>query len=181
MGQDSALPPARTNGLVVKTVADEVLVYDLQTHRAHSLNRVAAAVWRRCDGTRDVAAIAAELQREGTVPVTEEAVRYALGELGRARLLAGPVAAARLTRRDVMRRLGTAAAVALPVVTTIVAPTAAQAQSQSVVCVGSETPCTSDAQCCGGDCAGVGTCFCSTSSGLCALNLGLRRRGSRPR
>jgi hypothetical protein len=80
---------------VVKTVADEGLVYDLETHRAHSVNRIAAAVWRRCDGTRDAAAIAAELQREGTVPVTEEVMRYALGELGRARLLAGPVAAAR--------------------------------------------------------------------------------------
>ena len=135
MSQGSALPTARTTGLVVKTVADEVLVYDLETHRAHSVNRVAAAVWRRCDGTRDATAIAAELQREGTVPVTEEAVRYALGELGRARLLAGPVAAPRLTRRDLMRRLGTAAAVALPVVTTIIAPTAAQAQSAQVVCV----------------------------------------------
>jgi hypothetical protein len=176
MSQGSALPPARTNGLVVKTVADEVLVYDLQTHRAHSLNRVAAAVWRRCDGTRDVAAIAAELRREGTVPITEEVVRYALGKLGQAGLLAGPVAVAGLTRREVMRRLGTAAAVALPAVTTIVAPTAAQAQS--VVCVGIEEPCTSDAQCCGGDCA-TEPCFCG--QGACSRVLSLRRRGSRPR
>ena len=44
MSQGSVPLSARTNGLVVKTVADEVLVYDLHTHRAHSLNGVAAAV-----------------------------------------------------------------------------------------------------------------------------------------
>ena len=59
MSQGSVRPTARTTGLVVKTVAEEVLVYDLETHRAHSVNRVAAAVWRQCDGTRDAAAIAA--------------------------------------------------------------------------------------------------------------------------
>ena len=153
MSQGSALPTARTTGLVVKTVSDEVLVYDLETHRAHSVNRVAAAVWRRCDGRRDAAVIAAELQREGTVPVTEEAVRYALGELGRARLLAGPMAARSLTRRELLRRVGTAAA--LPVVTTIIAPTAAQAQSgagPTVICVGPDQECGPVRQCCAPSC-----------------------------
>ena len=168
MSQGSTLPTARTTGLVVKTVADEVLVYDLETHRAHSVNRVAAAVWRRCDGTRDAVAITAELQQEGTVPVTEEAVRYALGVLGQARLLAGPVAAAGLTRRDVMRRLGTAAAVALPVVTTIIAPTAAQAQSgtgPTVICVGPEEACGAIRQCCAPECAVPPGCVCQ--GGFC--------------
>ena len=32
-------PRARTSGLVVKTLAEEVLVYDLTRHKAHSLNR----------------------------------------------------------------------------------------------------------------------------------------------
>jgi hypothetical protein len=150
---------------VVKTVGDEVLVYDLETHRAHSVNGVAAAVWRRCDGTRDAARIAVDLREDGVAPVTEEAVRYALGELGRARLLTGPVAPAGLTRREVMRRLGTAAAVALPVVTTIVTPTAAQAQS----CATADQPCPTGNCCAGLDCLqpGVGvtpggcpTCFC---------------------
>jgi hypothetical protein len=121
---------ARTRDLVLKTVGDEVLVYDLARHRAHSLNRVAAAVWRRCDGTRDAEAIGAELREADGTPVTAEAVRYALAELGRARLLAGPAGEAGITRRELVRRLGTAAAVALPIVTSIVAPTAAQAQSQ---------------------------------------------------
>jgi hypothetical protein len=43
-------PISRSTGLVTKEVARELLVYDLEWHRAHSLNTVAAAVWRRCDG-----------------------------------------------------------------------------------------------------------------------------------
>ena len=151
MSQRPAQPTARTSGVVVKTVGDEVLVYDLETHRAHSVNRVAVAVWRRCDGTRDAARIAAELQEDGVAPVTEEAVRYAFGELVRARLLAGPMAGPGLTRRELVRRLGTAAAVALPLVTTIVAPTAAQAQS----CLPQLAPCTQNGECCSGCCDAV--------------------------
>ena len=37
-------PAARIRGVVVKAVGDEVLVYDLARHRAHSLNRLAAAI-----------------------------------------------------------------------------------------------------------------------------------------
>ncbi len=119
-------------------------------------------MWHRCDGTRDAAGIAADLRAEGT-PVTAEAVQYALGELGQARLLTGPVARAGVTRRELMRRLG-AAAVALPIVTTIVAPTAATAQS--INCVGELDPCASTAQCCGGPiCGDNGGCTCV--SGLC--------------
>jgi hypothetical protein len=130
MASPAERPLARTRDLVLRTVGDEVLVYDLTRHRAHSLNRVAAAVWRRCDGTRDAAAIGAEVRAADGTPVTVEAVRYALAELGRARLLMGPGGEVGVTRRELVRRLGTAAAVALPVVTSIVAPTAAQAQSQ---------------------------------------------------
>lgn len=52
-------PAARTRDVVVRTVGDEVLVYDLARHRAHSLNPVATAVWRAWDGARDVPARAA--------------------------------------------------------------------------------------------------------------------------
>ena len=82
-------PLARRDGLVVKTVGDEVLVYDLERARAHSLDALAAAIWRRCDGRRPVAALAAAVRAETGVPVTAAAVEYGLAALGRARLLAG--------------------------------------------------------------------------------------------
>jgi hypothetical protein len=147
MGHDPTRPLARASRLVVKEVADEVLVYDLERSRAHSLNPVAAAVWRRCDGTRTLADLAVAVRAAGT-PITDETVQYALQELGRARLLAAPVATRAMTRREVMRRLGTAAAVALPLVTSVIAPTAAEAQS----CLGEGAECSDSSQCCSNNC-----------------------------
>jgi hypothetical protein len=146
-------PVARTRGLVVKAVGDEVLVYDLERHRAHGLNRVAAALWRACDGTRPEVGLATHLREAEGIPVTPELVRYGLGELARARLVSGQREAAGLTRRELIRRLGTAA-VAVPVVTSIVAPTPAQAQSSP--CPGGSFEACSIA--------------CQTAQGVCLLN-----------
>jgi hypothetical protein len=148
---------ARQSDLVVKPVADdEVLVYDLSRHRAHSLNAVAAAVWRRCDGRTDASAIAAAIRGTEGLGVTEETVRYALAQLGRARLLMGPAPEPGLTRRDWLRRLGTTAAISVPVVTSIVAPTVAHAQS--VTCLPAFAQCQLNAECCSGGCDVNGFC-----------------------
>jgi hypothetical protein len=148
MRKESGQPQARTSDLVVKGLGEELLVYDLARHRAHSLNRVAAAVWQACDGTRGVVALGVAAAGAIGHPVPAEAVRYALQALGRAQLLQGPTEEGGLTRRQVMARLGTAAAVALPLVTTIIAPTAAQALS----CKNVNDPCTSTQECCGFGC-----------------------------
>jgi len=154
MDPQGSHPTARTTGLVVKTLGPETLVYDLETHRAHRLNAGAAAVWRQCDGARDVARISAALHETGA-PMPEDAVRYALGELGHVRLLTAPVPRTGVTRRELLRRLGLAAA-ALPAVTTILAPTAAQAQS----CLGAGGACVPGPgpQCCAGFCLPAGIC-----------------------
>jgi hypothetical protein len=44
------LPQARTEGLTVRELAEETLVYDKERHKAHCLNRTAACVWKHCDG-----------------------------------------------------------------------------------------------------------------------------------
>ena len=145
--RDDERPAARTNRVVMKAVGDEILVYDLERQQAHSPNPVAAAVWRACDGTRAVTGIADVVSRELGRPVPGEVVRYALGSLGRAGLLGAPMIGVAVTRRDLMRRLGTAAAVALPLVTTITVPTAAQAQSQSCIPIG-QSGCQAPSDCC---------------------------------
>jgi|SRR5581483_5856249 hypothetical protein len=148
--RDRIGPRARAEGLVVKAVADELLVYDLREDRAHSLNRVAAAVWRRCDGQRDVAGLAAAVATELGTGIDRAVIEHALGQLARARLLAdpGPASAAPgLGRREMLRRVGAVAA-AVPVVTSIVAPRAAAAQSVS--CLQENDACGEgiDASCC---------------------------------
>ena len=54
-------PMARSEDLVIEKVEDEVLVYDAKNHQAHCLASAAAKVWRACDGTKDVPALAESL------------------------------------------------------------------------------------------------------------------------
>ncbi|HEY0101572.1 MAG TPA: PqqD family protein [Pyrinomonadaceae bacterium] len=148
-------PRARERDLIVEELKDETLVYDLESHRAHCLNRSAALVWKQCDGRRSVAEIAGNLSREFPAGADDEMVSFALEQLAKFKLLeerGGKPAGAKtgLTRREMMRRLGLAAAVGIPLVTSIVAPTPAQAST----CIPSDGACTSSAQCCSGVCAG---------------------------
>ena len=58
----SALAPRRRQDrLVVRELGDELLVYDLDRHRACCLNASAALVWRHCDGHTPVTEIAKRL------------------------------------------------------------------------------------------------------------------------
>ena len=56
-----AKPLARSEDLVIEELEDEVLVYDAKSHQAHCLASAAAKVWRACDGTKDVPALAESL------------------------------------------------------------------------------------------------------------------------
>jgi len=46
------MPAARQEGLLVRELNDETLVYDLFNigHKAHCLNSTAALIWKYCDG-----------------------------------------------------------------------------------------------------------------------------------
>jgi hypothetical protein len=129
------LPGARDSQLVVETLADETLVYDLRRHKAHYLNPAAALVWRCCR-ERKTLAEAARLLDGGLPPVeTETIVWMALDRLDRAHLLSEPPSfprqRTRYTRRQVVRTLGLSAAATLllPLVDSIISPVAAQAGS----------------------------------------------------
>jgi hypothetical protein len=129
------LPPAREDKLIVETMADETLVYDLRRHRAHYLNPAAALVWRCCRERRSVAETAALLRAELGVAEADPLVWMALTRLERARLLAEspvlPGPRTRYSRRRVVRALGLggAAALLVPLVDSIVSPVAAQSGS----------------------------------------------------
>ena len=149
----NAKPIARKEGLVIQELPDEVLVYDLDRDRAHCLNQTAAFVWQRCDGKNTTAQIARTLGQEFDCAVDEKVIWLALDQLGRNNLLdrqpAPPPALMGMNRRAMVRALGVAALVAVPGVTSIVAPTPAQAQT----CVPSGGGCSTGAQCCSGNCA----------------------------
>ncbi len=152
-GKNQLLPRARTERLVVCELADEVLIYDLERDRAHCLNQTAALVWKQCDGRTSVPEIARRLEQSLGAPVAEPIVWLALNQLGRRHLLqerlTQPVGMASLSRRKLIKMIGLTAAVALPLITSIVAPTAVQAAS----CLQAMKACTASAQCCSGICA----------------------------
>jgi hypothetical protein len=151
-------PLARKTNLVVKEAGGEVLIYDLDTDKAHCLNQTAAMVWNAADGKRDTTAIAQHLTKKLNSTVNENVVWYALSQLSKDNLLehrlTRPPSLGGMNRREVIRALGIAAVVAVPVVTSIVAPTPAQAAT----CIPTGGACTAAAQCCSGLCQGGGTC-----------------------
>jgi hypothetical protein len=157
-------PARRRDGLVVTELMGEVLVYDLERHRAHCLNAAAAVVFKHCDGTRSIDDLASLLERELGAAADPECVWLALDHLGRARLLhqrlKRPPEAGRPSRRELLRRIGVA--VLLPAVTSVLAPTPAQAAATCVSdCTGQPfgTPCSSTAPAnCLCTCDGAGIC-----------------------
>ncbi|MGI9167441.1 MAG: PqqD family protein [Pyrinomonadaceae bacterium] len=149
-------PRARKDDLIVKEMPDEVLIYDLVRDKAHCLNRAAALVWNYCDGRTSAAAMTGRLEQELKVPVDEGVVWLALDQLSKNHLLeeniVPPTLMAGINRRQMIRALGVAAAVAVPVVTSIVAPTPAQAATLG----GTGSPCCTGTECASGVCNGAG-------------------------
>lgn len=154
-------PLARKEGLVIQELPDEVLVYDLDRDRAHCLNETAAFVWQHCDGRTSTVEIARSLEKKVNASVDEKVVWFALDQLGRNNLLEAqpvpPPMMSGLNRRQMVRALGLAAAVAVPVVASIVAPTPAQAAT----CKTTGQACATGPECCSGLCPGAPTGICN--------------------
>ena len=143
---ESVRPRARTNRLVTRDLGDELLVYDLERHKAYCLNRVAMQVFRHCDGETTIPDMALRIGNALGMPVDEQAVRLGLVRLEKAHLLDSPVTQILHTsRREMLRTLGRAAAVVVPLVTAITVPTSAQAASG---CLPFGSPCDGPGQCC---------------------------------
>jgi hypothetical protein len=153
---EQLVPRMRTKEVVVQELGDEVLVYDRLCHRAYCLNRTAATIWKLCDGKTTLAKMAELMTKKFDTPVADDVIWFGLGQLQKARLVdeqsvapsSSPFAA--MSRREAMRRVGLAAAVLLPVVTSIIAPKAAQAAS----CTPNGEACHGNGNCCSHNCVG---------------------------
>jgi hypothetical protein len=152
------MPLQRSEGLIVRELGDETLVYERERHRAHCLNPTTAAVIRLCDGSRSALGIAATIELPGSPSEREALVRVALAQLTAASLVKEAADASRAgaaadaapattaaaapmagdARRasdgpaDAARRqvlLRVGAALLAPAIATVIAPTPAQAAS----------------------------------------------------
>jgi hypothetical protein len=112
-------PLARSEGLVVRRLAGEVVISDTKNGKVHCLNAASAWVWDHCDGKTPVAGLAAGLEEALGLPRSEDLARLALDQLERRGLLerSAPKAQAR-SRREALKALAIAAS-ALPLVMTL--------------------------------------------------------------
>jgi len=128
------LPKSRKDRIVVQEVNKEVLLYDLDNDRVHCLNPMTSVIWRHADGNATVQTLLELARKEVDGDADEAGVQDALERLSDAGLLVEPVKPAagdHQSRRDVIRRAAVAggALAASVAITSIMAPTPAQAQS----------------------------------------------------
>ncbi len=161
-------PIARKNNIVVQEVNDETLIYDLKTNKAYCLNETSALVYELCDGTRDAAEISNEMSVRLKTLISEEFVWLALDQFVREELLENVAASndsfGSMSRREVIRKVGFASVVALPMVSSLVAPSANMAQSAPLLPL--HSVCTMDPECASGNCVNgfFGMTCCSPTS-----------------
>lgn len=131
-------PRRREEGLFVQQLGDELVIFDHASYKASTLNASAAFVFNLCDGTRTSEMLAEEVSAKQNVASDEAAaiVDLALDRFSRQHLLEESVPPARgnrlISRRKVLQQLATAAtvaAIAIPIVTSLRAPSAAASSS----------------------------------------------------
>jgi hypothetical protein len=162
----NSIPEARKNGLVIEELEDELLVYDLERHKAHSLEQTAALVWHHCDGKTSVPETVAQLRKKFKIMVDDEVVWVAVRRLEKAHLLNKRVSVPakfqhHSSRRELMQKLAVIGGLSI---ISILAPSAAQAAS------GPDTSCKHDTDKFGkedGRCCKNGKGVCHRPSGTC--------------
>lgn len=129
--------PKQISGVLVQAAGDEWVAYVQESNNAHALNRSAGQLWAAIDGVANVKDLAERLD------LTVDVVLWGLNELAEAELITftnelddtakNVLDEVCVDRRALLIKLGigSAAAAALPVVETIVAPTRAAAASAS--------------------------------------------------
>lgn len=159
-------PLSRQDNLVVQELDGEVLIYDLDKNKAFCLNETSTLVWQLCDGNNSVTEISESIGKKLNAPANEDLVWLAIDQLKKEKLLANgeefESTFKGMNRRQVIKKIGLGTAVALPVVSAMVAPTAANAASG---CTGSANqnqpigcPCNGNGNCTSMNCTMANVC-----------------------
>lgn len=181
MNQNNIKPKSRLNEIVVQEYNnDEVLVYDLKANKAICLNKTAAMIWKACTGEKNIEELADVLSLHLNSEISINLINFALGQLKKENLLEGGFIMSAnfkgMSRREVIKRIGLTSMAALPLVSSLTAPSALSAQSVCIVegnntcrCLESDAPNVDDS--CG---IGLGVphncnagCTCRRSAASC--------------
>lgn len=165
-------PLSRQTDILVQDLEDELLIYDLRTNHAYCLNETSALVFQLSDGTKTVSEIGESMSKKLGTLVSEDFVLLALRDLEKEKLLGNSeeltVYLTGLSRREIVKKVGLASMITLPIIASVVAPTAAAAQSASLNPLFAR--CTTPGQCASGNCAStfflpVGSFCCPPGNG----------------
>ncbi len=162
------LPVARKRNLVVQELPDELLVYDLDKNKAICLNQTAKLILEQCDGTTSLEEAKNNINQKLKAKIDNEIFWVGLEQLKKNRLLdeSQPIPEIpKVSRRDLMRS-GLAVSIALPLITSLIAPSAINAQSVAV--------CTPSGGACFTDLNGMDNCCIDNSctmsvNGVCCI------------
>lgn len=121
----SNLPLSRQNEILVQETKEEVLIYDLKLNKVFCLNETSSIVYRACDGKTSFAELKSKYK------FTDELIFLALDGLKKGNLLETDYKSPfeGMSRREVIKKVGLATMIALPVISSLSAPTPAMAQS----------------------------------------------------
>lgn len=174
-------PISRKQNIVVQELENELLVYDLQTNKAFCLNETSAMIFQLCDGKRSVSELADALSIKLKTLVSEDFVRLTLHELNRDGLLENPDEIKTylngINRREIVKKIGLASLIALPIVSSVIAPSAAMAASGQLSLLAA---CSANPDCASGfcnPCNGTIIAACPGPKHCCANSTGTNTRG----
>lgn len=175
-------PKARQSNIVVQSFEKEILIYDLQINKAYCLNETSALVWQLCDGENTISDISQKISGKLKTNVPEEFVWLALDGLKKDNLLekshSFEIKFNGSNRREIIKKVGLTSMIALPLIVSVVAPSASMAQSGGSPAgpLPLFSACTTALQCASRACSGGGCCLsfgqqtsCSPATG-CANN-----------
>jgi hypothetical protein len=149
----SQLPKVRTANIIIQEMDKELLIYDLHINKAFSLNETSAFVWQLCDGKSSIAELSQIVSRKWETAINDEFIWLTLNELKKNGLLENADEIATqfdgLSRREIVKKVGLASMIALPVISSVIAPSALMAQS---ACLDLLSPCSQSSSCCTGSC-----------------------------
>lgn len=126
-------PQAVSSKFVIQELPDELLLYNLETNKVFALNQTSALVWQNCDGNKTVTEIAKDLEKNLSQFVPDELVWLTLERLQSENLIKKDEESSlkdiMINRREILKKAGATTLVALPLISSLVAPKAVNAQS----------------------------------------------------
>jgi len=147
--------------LITRKIDDELLVFDEETSTAHCLNGIAGEMWIACERESSAGEVTAILHPRWP-DIEEEVVAASLSKLAAAGLFEETTAQENIShgRRQLIRKLGFAAAVTLPIVLTsvLVPPAYAAASCGHLLdqCGSGKPACCAGFHCLAGFCEPIG-------------------------